>query len=193
MTIVQASRTILEGYLNIIDEEITDAKKNKLQKLFLLKKMIETVLRNTSKYDNAENLMTEDKVSRWLGFIQGVLFSMNLLNIGHERDFSRELFHKAYEDSGIEKPKSLTATLDPIYFHITSMQELNDLAIKKYQVSSYKDLSEKKLYKIGFKMLKKCKPRVYKFIKKTNYEVEFISSGDKKYSFKYTIKSLKDA
>ena len=48
-----------------------------------------------------------DKLSRWLGYIQGVLIERKLTTIQEERDFSRPLFHKAYENEGIEIPKSI--------------------------------------------------------------------------------------
>lgn len=52
--------------------------------------------------------MYEDKQSRWLGFIQGVLTVYDLLDVEKERDFSRPLFHKAYEGMGLKKPKSIS-------------------------------------------------------------------------------------
>jgi len=52
--------------------------------------------------------MLEDKQSRWLGFVQGVLVMYDLICIEDERDFSRPLFHNAYEKMGIEKPKTIS-------------------------------------------------------------------------------------
>jgi len=52
--------------------------------------------------------MHTDKMSRWLGFIQGVLYADGLLNVKMERDTSRKLFHDAYQKSGIEIPDSIT-------------------------------------------------------------------------------------
>lgn len=48
-----------------------------------------------------------DKLSRWLGYIQGVLIERGLTTVQEERDFSRPLFHRAYEQEGIEIPKSV--------------------------------------------------------------------------------------
>jgi deoxyribodipyrimidine photolyase len=48
-----------------------------------------------------------DKLSRWLGFVQGVLYSNNIIDLDEERDFSRKLFKQAYKDQGIEIPKSV--------------------------------------------------------------------------------------
>jgi len=52
--------------------------------------------------------MLEDKQSRWLGFTQGVLAVYDLIDIDTERDISRKLFHKAYKDMGLEKPKTIS-------------------------------------------------------------------------------------
>lgn len=47
-----------------------------------------------------------DKISRWLGCIQGCLAMRGLADLGRERDVSRPLFHNAYKASGIEIPSS---------------------------------------------------------------------------------------
>lgn len=39
-----------------------------------------------------------DKVSRWLGYVQGCLTFVRLIDVGEERDFSRPLFHAAYDN-----------------------------------------------------------------------------------------------
>jgi hypothetical protein len=48
-----------------------------------------------------------DKLSRWLGFVQGVLFTTGHISIVEERDFSRPLFHAAYKAEGLEIPPTL--------------------------------------------------------------------------------------
>lgn len=45
-----------------------------------------------------------DKLSRWLGFVQGVLIGNGVLDTRVERDRSRPLFHAAYEAEGIQVP-----------------------------------------------------------------------------------------
>jgi len=52
--------------------------------------------------------MLTDKMSRWLGFIQGVLYANNLIDINKERDLSRPLFHKAYANLDLEIPEKIT-------------------------------------------------------------------------------------
>jgi hypothetical protein len=51
----------------------------------------------------------DDKVSRWLGFVQGVMAVKGLISVDEERDLTRPLFHRAYEEMGIENPPSITA------------------------------------------------------------------------------------
>jgi len=53
------------------------------------------------------NNLPIDKLSRWLGYIQGVLIERKLTTVQIERDFSRPLFHKAYKNENIEIPKSI--------------------------------------------------------------------------------------
>jgi len=48
-----------------------------------------------------------DKISRWLGFVQGCLYSAGLIDLDEERNISRELFHQAYIDAGITPPESI--------------------------------------------------------------------------------------
>lgn len=45
-----------------------------------------------------------DKLSRWLGFVQGVLATLGLIRVDTERDFSRPLFHAAYRQDGNVPP-----------------------------------------------------------------------------------------
>lgn len=41
-----------------------------------------------------------DKLSRWLGFVQGILTVEGITTVNAERDFSRPLFHAAYAHEG---------------------------------------------------------------------------------------------
>ena len=51
--------------------------------------------------------MPIDKISRWLGFIQGILYAHNLLDINEERDITRPLIHAAYKEMQKEIPQSI--------------------------------------------------------------------------------------
>ena len=45
-----------------------------------------------------------DKICRWIGFVQGVLASKEIIDVDAERDRTRPFFHEAYEQMGIEIP-----------------------------------------------------------------------------------------
>lgn len=49
----------------------------------------------------------DDKTSRWLGFVQGVMTVQGLLTVAGEREFSRPLFHAAYAEQGRAAPESV--------------------------------------------------------------------------------------
>jgi hypothetical protein len=53
------------------------------------------------------DLMPNDKVNRWLGFVQGVLAAKGIMNVQAERDRTRPLFHEAYAESGIDVPPTM--------------------------------------------------------------------------------------
>ena len=55
-----------------------------------------------------------DKLSRWLGFIQGYVIFTKQTTIKNERDFSRELFHNAYKNENIKIPKSFSSEEDKL-------------------------------------------------------------------------------
>jgi hypothetical protein len=47
---------------------------------------------------------SEDKLSRWLGFVQGVMCARGQLTVDDEREFSRPLFHAAHHAAGLPAP-----------------------------------------------------------------------------------------
>lgn len=49
--------------------------------------------------------LPEDKISRWIGFIQGVMSVKGYISVNEERDFSRPLFHSVYHNSCIPIPE----------------------------------------------------------------------------------------
>lgn len=49
----------------------------------------------------------EDKLSRWLGFVQGVLTVRRIIDVQEERDISRPLFHAAYGNVALPIPPTL--------------------------------------------------------------------------------------
>lgn len=50
-----------------------------------------------------------DKLSRWLGFVQGYIIFTNQTSVNNERDLSRSMFHEAYKNEGINIPSSYSA------------------------------------------------------------------------------------
>lgn len=50
------------------------------------------------------DLMPNDKVNRWLGFVQGVLAAKGYISVAAERDRTRPFFHAAYEEAGFHIP-----------------------------------------------------------------------------------------
>ena len=50
----------------------------------------------------------DDKTSRWLGFVQGVMAVKGLICVDEERNITRASFHKAYKEMDIEKPLTTT-------------------------------------------------------------------------------------
>ncbi len=48
-----------------------------------------------------------DRLSRSLGFLQGVAIERGYTTISIERDFSRPLFHKAYTNESTEIPTTI--------------------------------------------------------------------------------------
>ena len=54
--------------------------------------------------------MSEDKASRWLGFIQGVMCARGWLDMEVERAATRTLFHEDYREMGWDVPASVGRT-----------------------------------------------------------------------------------
>lgn len=47
-----------------------------------------------------------DKISRWIGFIQGVGAVKGWLDVNDERNRTRPFFHKAYAEMGFQIPET---------------------------------------------------------------------------------------
>lgn len=180
MTISDATRTIMKSYLEklniILYKEIS---KDKIKTLIHLISVLETAI----SYHN----LYEDKLSRWLGYVQGIMSVYGWVDVNDERNSTRELFHKAYVDSDMPIPESVSVKLNDVNFGIVSMQNFNDRAIKKYGVVSYKDLSETKINKIGMKIIKHTNPQLHKYLTQLDYDMEFVrTDGKRNYYFKFT-------
>lgn len=95
---IHALKTLFERYLTIVS-------KNKL----ILEGL---ALPERCSYESLTNLLNEainntesyplDKMHRWLGFTQGVLSVIGLIDVDEERDFTRPYLHSYHE----QKPKT---------------------------------------------------------------------------------------
>lgn len=58
-----------------------------------------------------------DKISRWLGYVQGTLRARGVLDTVAERDRTRPIFHRAYIEMGIKPPekRDRLAPLDAVF------------------------------------------------------------------------------
>lgn len=52
--------------------------------------------------DTALTISNTDKLSRWVGFIQGVLYAKGLITIEEERDHSRGIYKPVYDAMGVD-------------------------------------------------------------------------------------------
>lgn len=102
-TVRTATGTLFERYLQITREssraEETDSLPNETTSLHLTW-MCCRALENL-------NAWPEDKLSRWLGYIQGVLAVRGLIDVQEERELSRPLFHAAYGNASLPIPPTL--------------------------------------------------------------------------------------
>jgi hypothetical protein len=53
-----------------------------------------------------------DKISRWIGYVQGVLTCRGIMDPSKERDRTRPFFHEAYVAMGWKKPETLDRKTD---------------------------------------------------------------------------------
>ena len=65
-----------------------------------LRWMMQTCIDNIDAYPT-------DKLSRWIGYVQGVLICKGVTTTNDERNCSRALFHTAYESMGISIPPTI--------------------------------------------------------------------------------------
>ena len=85
LTLLEVHYAMINRYKNIIAEQT------------VLDKVYWTQYCNT-----ALEITNTDKLSRWVGFLQGVLFSNGLITVAAERDYSRNLYKPVYESMGVD-------------------------------------------------------------------------------------------
>lgn len=58
-----------------------------------------------------------DKISRWIGYVQGVATMRGIMDTTAERDRTRPIFHKAYVAMGLKKPITADRAPDDLSGH----------------------------------------------------------------------------
>jgi hypothetical protein len=91
-----ATRLILEKNRDVLAKHPFEGR-DRLPNSAYLHRMCEIAIYNYDKFPI-------DKLSRWLGFIQGMMIANYRGTIDSHRDFTRPLFHKAYEEKGMVVP-----------------------------------------------------------------------------------------
>jgi hypothetical protein len=101
-TVRSATKTLFERYLRLIREgaPIDESSLPDEASSDHLTWMCVQSLENLYKWP-------EDKLSRWLGYVQGVLAVRYIIDIQEERDLSRPLFHSAYNNASAPVPPTL--------------------------------------------------------------------------------------
>lgn len=103
--IIKATHDVIGNLLPMIDEQLEyevrcrrDGAEQKEVSAENLSWMARHILSNPE--------LPADKISRWLGFLQGVLAVRGRLSVAAERDATRGIFHRAYALLRIAKPAS---------------------------------------------------------------------------------------
>jgi hypothetical protein len=103
--IIEATHQVIGNLMPMIDEQLQfealygrDEKEQKEVSAENLSWMARHILANRE--------LPADKISRWLGFIQGVLAVRGRLSVTAERDATRGIFHRAYSVLQIARPVS---------------------------------------------------------------------------------------
>jgi hypothetical protein len=84
-----------------ITTAVVDTDPNKDTNVSHLRWMLETLEENINDYPT-------DKISRWIGYVQGVMAMKGLISVKAERDRTRPLFHDAYSAMGQSIPPTLS-------------------------------------------------------------------------------------
>jgi len=94
----QATAALFRRYAALLEGAADDAPPpDPLAGADNLRWMCRTALENIDTYP-------VDKLSRWLGYVQGVLTMRGAVTVNGERNFSRPLFHAAYAAEGTAVP-----------------------------------------------------------------------------------------
>jgi hypothetical protein len=94
--LIKSTQDIFRTYQTLLEDEKTGLKYPEYTKEYLL---------NFCKKALEEKKMTVDKLSRWLGFIQGVLIMNGVLEQEQERTRTRAIFQEIYKKYNIIQEK----------------------------------------------------------------------------------------
>ena len=83
--LLEAHRTVIKRYKNMITTSNMEDKDYWL-----------------SYCETALTLTNSDKLSRWVGFLQGVLVSRNFITVDEERNFTRTIYKPIYNKLGLD-------------------------------------------------------------------------------------------
>lgn len=100
--IVKANRHIAQRYIDLLKDYPPGDPTDITAPAYLIS-MCRTLIEQTSMYD--------DKHSRWLGCVQGIMLANGMLTRDRERDLTRPLFHQAYQEMGMPVPESIQIDL----------------------------------------------------------------------------------
>jgi hypothetical protein len=91
-----------------------------------------------------------DKISRWIGCVQGVMRCRGVLDFGAERDRTRPIFHKAYEAMGQTIPKTTERpTLEhPLAQRVDKLMQTGENSAEKLAVALEAALKSDKIQNI---------------------------------------------
>jgi len=87
VTLVDAHRYMFYRYIDVINQRIADSEEKKWLIGFC---------------NAGITLQNSDKMSRWVGFVQGILFSKQLITVEEERAYSRGIYKPIYMDLGMD-------------------------------------------------------------------------------------------
>jgi len=106
-----ATAEVFERYRKLISEHQTSGRVDPLfeDRYLSLKNLLWMCDQAIAEHDS----LPIDKISRWLGCVQGCLASRGLISIEAERDFTRLLFHEAYRLEGTEIPGRRERAIEP--------------------------------------------------------------------------------
>lgn len=86
-------KILFARYLNLVleNQELFEGQPKRCSHASLVSLLTEAV-DNLGKYP-------KDKMHRWLGFVQGVLASLRIIDVDEEREFTRPLLHSYHEET----------------------------------------------------------------------------------------------